>query len=138
MKLEADYKTELVKEAKRRGYFARRVEDRFGVGFPDMVIRVPHLPPAFVEAKRIEKGRTIFGPSDRQLIDLEALNEPPMSFGIVLGIDPWYLMDGTITYHFSPPKKVVEINSPTLFHSTDFFLGLIKYMKVATQDAQRT
>lgn len=64
---ESDLKTKLVTQAKKAGAYARRFEDRYGVGILDTLVIFDSMPVCFVEAKMIH-GRE-FGPTERQWIE---------------------------------------------------------------------
>lgn len=80
---ESDIKRKIVKEFRDRGHYARRIEDSFSVGFPDMIIMMPAMPVFFVEAKII-RGVS-FGPTPRQHIELSRLSTTHHSFTMWLG-----------------------------------------------------
>lgn len=96
--LESNVKRKIVKEVKAAGGYARRLEDRFAVGLPDMMIIFPGSPVFFAEVKIIE-GR-IFRPSPRQLIELQRIGISYSTEPIVIGY-----ADGT--YYFSEPKETI-------------------------------
>lgn len=64
---ESDLKTKLVAQAKKAGAYARRFEDRYGVGILDTLIIFDSLPVCFIEAKMIRGNK--FGPTERQWIE---------------------------------------------------------------------
>lgn len=66
--LESNHKTKLVKELRAAGWYARRIEDQYGVGIPDIVVGIPFGPTVMVEAKMVPHQS--FGPTPRQLIEL--------------------------------------------------------------------
>lgn len=61
---EADRKRELVKAIRAIGGHARRIEDSWAVGVPDLIIKLPGCPVIFAEGKII-KGN-LFGPTPAQ------------------------------------------------------------------------
>lgn len=69
-KLESPLKTEFVKQLKDDGWYARRLEEKFAVGVPDILLAVPFGPAMLIEAKRFTSDW--FEPSPRQKIDLDA------------------------------------------------------------------
>jgi len=69
MKLEADYKRDIAKAARKAGGYARRIEDKFAVGILDMVLIFNDTGPVFVEVKRVKNGK--FGPTPRQLQEMK-------------------------------------------------------------------
>lgn len=85
MKNESDWKTELVKSInKLPQHFAWRMEDKFAVGRPDMLVKIPDFAWCFIEAKLVT-GPT-FGPSPRQWIELQRLDALPATWAVVVGI----------------------------------------------------
>src|SRR5690348_12423936 len=72
--LESEVKRRAVKALQEAGWYARRIEDSFSVGFPDMTIRGPKIDVVFAEWK-VFKGN-VFGPTPRQLVELNRLQAP--------------------------------------------------------------
>jgi len=64
---ESDLKTKLVAQCKKAGAYARRFEDRYGVGILDTLVIFDSLPVCFIEAKIIHSRE--FGPTERQWIE---------------------------------------------------------------------
>lgn len=99
---EADFKLRIVKSIKAEGGYARRIEDKFAVGVPDMTI-IPNPSPAvfFTEAK-IFMGRQ-FRPTPRQFIELMRLHRLP-AFGVVIGMN-------TVTkkVYADVPKETIRV-----------------------------
>ena len=62
---ESDYKRKLVAEINRLpGSRARRIEDRYGVGILDLLIKLPGVPAFWAEGKVIKDN--VFGPTQSQ------------------------------------------------------------------------
>lgn len=81
--LESDFKDQIVREIRKEGGYARRIEDRFSVGQPDMFL-VPKLCPAiWVEAKIIRGNFLI--PRPRQFIELQRIYRPPHCITYMIG-----------------------------------------------------
>lgn len=76
MRNETDYKTYLVKKFKKLGHYGRRIEDKYGVGFPDLILGIRDYPIFIVEAK-VLRNRTHFEPTERQGIELTRLSLSP-------------------------------------------------------------
>lgn len=68
---EADVKRGIVKAFKDRGHYARRIEDSFSVGFPDLVLIPKNYPVFFTEVKLIRGNK--FGPTPRQYVEMSRL-----------------------------------------------------------------
>lgn len=71
VKLEADVKRDMIHEVKVALGYARRIEDAFSVGFPDMVVILCGKPACFVEVKRFSGN--VFKPTPRQLVELRRI-----------------------------------------------------------------
>lgn len=82
---ESDLKRALVKILQGEGTYARRIEDRFLVGFPDLIIIPQDQLIFFCEAK-IVSGKS-FKPRDRQFIELQRLSVSWHAVACVLGFD---------------------------------------------------
>ena len=80
---ESDVKRDIVKAVRAEDGYARRIEDRFSVGMPDLVLMPVRCPVVWAEAK-IVLGY-IFGPTRRQLIELQKLHRPPYSISMMIG-----------------------------------------------------
>lgn len=68
---EAGVKRKIVEEFKAAGHYARRIEDSFSVGFPDLVLAHRIIPVFFCEVKMI--AGFSFGPTPRQFVELSRL-----------------------------------------------------------------
>lgn len=91
---ESDEKRKIVENIKQRGGYARRIEDQFSVGFPDIVAQTSEpMPVFFIEAKIID-GHT-FGPSPRQYVEMRRLAVSRYAVPLLAGYSPlarkWYL-----------------------------------------------
>lgn len=83
MTSEADAKRIVVKAFKDRGHYARRIEDAFSVGFPDLVLILKGYPVFFTEVKIIYDN--MFGPTPRQYVELDRLAISKHSVPTLLG-----------------------------------------------------
>jgi hypothetical protein len=127
MKTEGEWKTAIASGLRNSGeWYARRIEDQFGVGFPDMFLMKFGHAPLIVEAKKV-LGR-YFEPTPRQWIDLTQLHKPPHCYAILMGIDDRH-NDG-IVFHFSEPARKVDTLSPETFHHVSTFTGLNMYLEL--------
>lgn len=89
---EADAKRRIVENVRKRGGYARRIEDQFSVGFPDLVIQTSaEMPVFFIEAKII-RGQS-FGPTPRQYVEMGRLSVSRYSVPLLAGFKDgrWYL-----------------------------------------------
>lgn len=101
LKTESFVKKFITEDVRRSGGYARRFEDKFGVGIPDTILILNGLPPIFAEVKIFTGQR--FGPTDRQLVELTRINaQQPRIYGILIG---W--KNGI--YYFSEAKSVALI-----------------------------
>lgn len=83
-KTENELKTELVKKIRAvPGWYARRLEDQYAVGLPDMLVGMPDGPGFLIEAKRVEHQS--FGPTPRQMIDLLRWEDGKSRGSVLLG-----------------------------------------------------
>lgn len=87
---EADVKRAIVKAFKDRGHYARRIEDSFSVGFPDLIL-IPQGYPVFFTEVKIVKGLK-FGPSPRQYVEMDRLAISKHSVPTLLGWDDGVLL----------------------------------------------
>lgn len=81
--LETPMKQEIVKDFKDRGHYARRIEDAYSVGFPDLVLIPKEYPVFFCEAKIIRDN--LFGPTPRQFVELGRMAISKHSVPCILG-----------------------------------------------------
>lgn len=79
---EATVKVAIVNAIRKEGGYARRIEDKFTVGMPDLVLIPLGCPVVWVEVK-LTKGNQ-FAPSPRQFIELVKLDRPPHSMSLVM------------------------------------------------------
>lgn len=80
---ESDVKEDIVRSIRKEGGYARRVEDRFSVGQPDLFL-VPKLCPAMWVEVKVLRGN-VLRPTPRQLIELTRLFRPPHCTSFMLG-----------------------------------------------------
>lgn len=76
MSEESEKKTALVKAFKKLGHYGRRIEDQYGVGFPDLILGIKNYPMFVCEAKVI-RNKTYFEPTPRQYVELTRLSLAP-------------------------------------------------------------
>lgn len=84
---ESDYKSELVKAGRAFGDYARRLEDRYTVGMPDILYAPKDsVLTLLIEAKLVTGG--ILSPSPRQGYELDLWNKSGKDrLGLVLGFE---------------------------------------------------
>lgn len=85
MKPETKFKNKVVDSFREVGAYARRIEDQYAVGLPDLIL-IPYALPVFIcEAKII--GASYFAPSPRQDIELRRIGVSPSVIPCVMGYD---------------------------------------------------
>ena len=99
---ESEFKEKLVREIRHEGGYARRIEDQFSVGMPDMVVIPKGCPVIWMEAK-IVAGQ-ILKPRPRQLIELTRLYRPPHSITALIGWKAGYA-------YLAPPEDNVPLKA---------------------------
>jgi hypothetical protein len=97
---ESTVKVSVVNAIRKEGGYARRIEDKFTVGMPDLILIPLECPVVWVEVK-LTRG-SFFAPSPRQFIELVKLNRPPHSVSLVMA---W--KDGHL--YVSTPKETVYL-----------------------------
>jgi hypothetical protein len=85
VKLESRYKTELVAACQRRGAYAIRHEDRYGLGRLDLAIKFPGLVEIKAEGKLVPHQS--FAPTPRQWIEGERYRAAG-GLPVLIGWDP--------------------------------------------------
>jgi hypothetical protein len=82
--MESTLKSKMAAEINATGNYARRFEDKFLIGFPDMMVIIRHLPVVFfIEAKMITSST--FEPRARQYLELERLGAGGVGIPLLLG-----------------------------------------------------
>jgi hypothetical protein len=67
MTFESECKTKFIKNCRKIGAYARRIEDQFAVGVLDMIVVFEEYPVCFLEGKVVEHQS--FGPTERQYVE---------------------------------------------------------------------
>lgn len=116
MNEESEYKTALCNALKKEGTYARRIEDEFSVGFPDMIIIPPAAKIFFVEAKVVRAK--FFDPSPRQYVELMRLSKSAHCVACLLGFMGGELYLHTITQRATLGGSTKKKDDETL---TQFF-----------------
>jgi hypothetical protein len=80
---ESEVKFDMVRDVKREGGYGRRIEDRFSVGMPDLILIPVRCRVVWVEVKIIEGN--ILSCQGRQYIELKRLTIPPHSAAFLVG-----------------------------------------------------
>ena len=123
---EADEKRKIVEAMRKAGGYARRIEDSFSVGFPDLIVGHPDLPHLFVIEAKIVRGK-FYEPTPRQYIELTRLK--PWTFPIVLGIT-------SERFFFSKPVPARRIHTGGCWSSADPFPQALKEYALWATTAQ--
>ena len=117
---EGELKTKMVRDVRSAGGYARRFEDRYAVGLPDVFFAPKGVPGMFAEVKIIDGFK--FAPTDRQYIELSRINEHnPFVYGIVIG---WKK-----TFYFTENTRQADIRDCFSFttHTPTFYEQLIQF-----------
>lgn len=115
---ESRLKSKLVANIKAAGHYAHRIEDRFSVGFPDLIIIPRGYPVYFCEAK-IVRNKTDYAPTPRQWVELDRLNITPHAVQCVLGFD------GSLTY-LHPYAKICPLDQCTVKRNDEALIDFFK------------
>lgn len=81
--LESAVKSDIVRAIRKEGGYARRIEDKFTVGMPDLILIPLQCPVIFAEAKVVRDN--MFGPTARQFIELTKTQIPPHATSLLIG-----------------------------------------------------
>lgn len=81
---ESDLKRALVKSIRAKGGIGRRIEDKYTVGWPDLIMVPAAMPCFFAEAKLIKVGAKLTC-TEIQRARLEELWRPPHIFSCIIG-----------------------------------------------------
>jgi hypothetical protein len=81
---EADLKRALVKSIRAQGGIGRRIEDKYTVGWPDLIMAPAGSPVFFAEAKLIKVGAKLTC-TEIQRSRLDELWRPPHVYSCILG-----------------------------------------------------
>lgn len=71
--LETKLKNKLIEEIKKEGGYARRIEDQFAVGMPDMVVCYHSTGLVLLEVKVAATIKTAYGATPRQAIEIKRI-----------------------------------------------------------------
>lgn len=128
VKTENKLKSELVKEARRFGDYARRIEDKYTVGMPDILYGVEGGPTLLIEAKMITE-KNGFAPTPRQHHELELWEKSgygwngQLRFGALLGF-------ANGLYYLHPVDVYARISDCLVSDAGEIFpLFLRRYLK---------
>jgi hypothetical protein len=102
MTSEANVKRNIVKSMQEGGGYARRFEDQYAVGTYDMLL-IPRGLPVFTAEIKMVRG-THFGPTPRQMIELQRITDAANNGGHVIPVVIGW-KDGV--YYFHKPKMVI-------------------------------
>jgi hypothetical protein len=118
----------MVASIRKAGGYARRIEDKYGVGILDTILVPKGYPVFFAEVKKI-KGN-VFRPTDRQFIEMKRINEigGMHMFGILIGFkdDVVYFHEAT---NYAEIKDCFSVTTSDMtFHDQliQFYHGRLK------------
>lgn len=127
---EADYKRRVVSQFKELGGYARRIEDSYSVGFPDLIL-IPRGGVVFFCEAKIVRGKS-FSPTARQYVELHRLSlSPQHAVPCVLGFD------GYLTY-LHPYAKICPVADCTVKRDDETLPGFFNrfYNERYTKDVR--
>lgn len=101
---EADVKRTIVGCVKARGGYARRIEDQFSVGFPDLVVQTGRDSPVYFIEVKVVRGRK-FGPTPRQYVEMSRLAISRYAVPMLVG---WHDDKGKFLFHRRAESVCVE------------------------------
>jgi hypothetical protein len=126
---ESEVKTGMVMSIKKEGGYARRLEDRYGLGIPDCIFVPKSCPVMFFAEVKIVSGFK-FGPTPRQYVELTRINEAknPSVFGIMIG---WknkviYFHETARMIELRDCFSVTSTNMPFSQQLTQFYFARLK------------
>lgn len=132
--MESDHKTKMVATIKKRGGWARRIEDQYGVGILDMIVCTPHTGMFVVEAKRFTNK--FFEPSPRQYVEaLNVMNAGGVAALVGFKGNKMYVANGNLANHTSKSVKgrVYEEDCVVQRDDEDVYDTLIRWYKETVQ-----
>jgi hypothetical protein len=99
---EADFKRYLVKSIRAQGGVGHRFEDKYVVGFPDLLM-IPETGPVFFLEAKLVVGNKLHC-TTMQGVHLERLTKEPHSYGAVIGVS----LKRGMMYIGHPDKLIME------------------------------
>lgn len=100
---ESEVKRRMITSMKESGGYGRRIEDQYAVGVFDTIL-IPRGLPVFMAEVKIIRG-TSFGPTERQLIELNRVKEAAADSGHVIPIMIGY-KEGV--HYFHEPAELIH------------------------------
>lgn len=121
---ESEVKRRMIKSVKDHGGYARRIEDQYAVGVFDTIL-IPKGLPVFMAEVKVVRG-DIFGPTERQLIELMRVQAAANNSGHVIPIMIGF-RDGAHYFH-KPAEAISTRNCFSITTSdVDFHDQLVKF-----------
>jgi hypothetical protein len=102
---ESRIKRVMIKSMLEGGGYGRRIEDQYAVGIYDTILIPLGLPVFMAEVKMARNGH--FGPSPRQMIELQRIHDVAGNGGHVIPVVIGWHDD---VYYFHEPKMVINCN----------------------------
>lgn len=119
-KLEAAFKSQMVKDVITHGGYARRIEDQYTVGMPDCIFILPDRHPCFAEVKRFIGNQ--FGPTPRQYVELIKIHKSSTKVAAcVIGI-----RNGI--FHIANPQLTIDVTIDRLWSASNFIDALEAFL----------
>jgi hypothetical protein len=85
---ESEWKRYLIRSIRAQGGVGHRVEDKFKVGWPDLIF-IPRMGPVFFIEAKIIKGAKL-ACTELQQVRLEELWRPPHALSAIIGFKPGF------------------------------------------------
>lgn len=121
---ESDVKRDMIKSMQTNGGYGRRIEDQYAVGVYDTIL-IPKALPVFMAEVKVIRG-THFGPTPRQMIELQRITDVANTAGHVIPVMIGW-QDGV--YYFHKPKLLIDVRDCFSVTTSDvaFYKQLVLY-----------
>jgi hypothetical protein len=120
---EAEIKRRIVKNMQANGGYGRRLEDQYTVGTYDMILIPLGLPVFMAEVKMLKDN--VFGPTARQLIELNRIADVSANIGHVIPVMIGW-KDGVFYFH-KPQSRINCKECFSLGSTVEFYNQLVQY-----------
>lgn len=103
---ESEVKRRMINSMKESGGYGRRIEDQYAVGVFDTIL-IPHGLPVFMAEVKVIRS-TSFGPTERQLLELNRVKKAAADSGHVIPIMIGF-KEGV--HYFHEPAELIHIQN---------------------------
>jgi len=121
--IEADVKANIVAAMFNAGGYGRRVEDKYLVGTPDLILAHPLVGTVIAEAKMVLHN--VFAPTPRQRVEMQRIDNGggvAVLVGYKQSVDRYYL--------HKTPARGDNVNIIDCVHSARFVEALIEWRRL--------